>query len=169
MRQYSLVTRRNLRLGLTKMVLFTGLFITCIYGQLACQKETFIPPWSPEADEQGTKVVAVYESRIPCADCERTKVALVLYGASLTKVTSYRLARVYVGKNDDRLESAGPVTVGQGIPGYPLAYYYKLEQSGLPEFEYYWLINDELVFILDQFLKPRVGNPAHGYVLNRTR
>ena len=58
----------------------------------------------PGDNARGDPVFAVFESRIPCADCEKIKFALALYRDRDTQApTTYKLARVYVAKTDDRI------------------------------------------------------------------
>lgn len=137
----------------------------------SCKKEEITPsPWYPEKNELGEDVLWVFESRVPCLDCERVKLALVLYGDSQTSVPStYKMARVYVGKGNDRLTNEGTVNVTQGTSLSPQHAVYQLTTNAPTEYKIFWRINADLLFILNEDLTPRVGDAGHGYVLNRTR
>lgn len=141
-------------------------------NNLQCQKEPtdHLTPWYPAKNASGQSVIAVYENRIPCADCERTKVAVVLYGSSQPwQPQSYHLAQVFVGKSDDRLEKFGSLVQKTGTGLDPQATYLQFDEQAPPELKYFWVIGENLLFILDQHLMPQVGDASHGYVLNRTK
>lgn len=149
-----------------RLLLFALLFIT-----ISCKQEKPSPgPWYPEINDSGEPVIAVYESRIPCDDCERLKFALALYGKSKTEnPVSYLMARVYVGKNDERIVNKGTLSVGKGTSIDTSHLVYVLT-SGAPDgFHNFWKMNDSLIFILDSLFAPKVGDSGQGYVLNRVR
>lgn len=125
--------------------------------------------WYPSVNEHGDPVFAVFESRIPCADCEKIKLALVLYRDPKTKTpTTYRMARVYVSKGNDRLVNAGRWAMIRGTKLDPQALVYQLDSNAPQEFRWYWAINEDILYILDQDMNPRVGNASYGYALNKT-
>jgi hypothetical protein len=128
-------------------------------------------PWYPATSENGDPVFAVFESRIPCADCERITVALVLYRDRQTQApTMYKLARVYVAKSpEDRIVSGGTWSVARGTKLDPRATVYQLDSNAPREFQFYWAIGQDILFILDPALSPKVGTAGYGYALNRTR
>ena len=138
-------------------------------GSLAKTPPT-IEPWYPPVNEQGDPVFAVFESRIPCEDCEKIKIALALYKDQVTQEpTTYKLARVYVAKGDDRLLNEGIWSIANGTALDPQAVVYQLDGNAPEEFRSFWAIEDDILFILDQDMKPRVGTAGYGYALNRTR
>jgi thioredoxin-related protein len=134
-----------------------------------CKKEEVITtPWYPEINSNGDSVLAVYESRIPCPDCERLKLALVVYSNTQSNLPStYRMALVYVGKNNDRLTNSGDMNVTKGTSLDSMHTVYQLTSGAPAEFRSFWKINEDLLFILDENLTPKVGDAGHGYVLNR--
>ena len=137
----------------------------------SCKKdEAAIVPWYPETNANGDAVLAVFESRIPCSDCERLKLALAVYGNAQTNLPStYMMSRIYVGKNNDRVSNSGKMIVTQGTSLDPLHTVYKLTSGAPVEYQFYWKINEDLLFVLDANLTPMVGDAGHGYVLNRIR
>lgn len=140
----------------------------CHYSQNA---PTTPPPWYPAVNENSDPIFAVFESRLPCADCEKIKFALVLYRDSATKApTTYKLARVYVARSpEDRIVVDGTWAITRGTTLDPDAVVYQLDTHAPPEFRSFWAIGRDILFILDQDLRPRVGTAGYGYALNRTR
>lgn len=129
-----------------------------------------IEPWYPAVNEHGDPVFAVFESRIPCADCEKIKFALALYRNRETKTpTTYKLARVYVAKGDDRTINEGTWAITHGTKSDPQAVVYQLDANAPQEFRSYWLISQDILFILDQDMNPRAGDAGYSYALNKTR
>jgi len=64
---------------------------------------TPLAPWYPVVSDRGDSVFVVFESRIPCADCEKIKFALALYrNREADTPTTYKMARVHVAKGDDQ-------------------------------------------------------------------
>lgn len=137
-------------------------------GNLVKTTATFAP-WYPSVNENGDPVFAVFESRIPCADCEKIKFGLALYQDQETKApTTYMMARVYVAKGDDRTVNKGIWTVTHGTKLDPQAIVYQLDSNAPQEFRSFWAIGQDILFILDQDMNPRVGDAGYGYALNRT-
>jgi hypothetical protein len=128
-----------------------------------------IDPWYPQSNENGDPVFAVFECRLPCDDCEKIKFGLALYRDRETRApTTYMMTRVYVGDGDDRLIDEGTWTIVRGTGLDPQAVIYRLDSNAPREFRSYWAIGQDILFILDQELIPRVGNAGYGYVLNLT-
>jgi NlpE N-terminal domain len=138
---------------------------------------TVSEPWYPSTNERGDPILAVFEGRVPCADpeyvkCEKIKVALVLYHEGTSrKPTTYKLARVYVAASPEgsRVVVDGAWTITKGTKLDPAAPVYKLDASAPQEFRSYWVIDRDILFILDEDLSPRVGTASWSYVLNRIR
>lgn len=127
-----------------------------------------LPPWYPAVNAHGDPVFAVFESRIPCVDCEKIKFALALYtdptsGAS----TTYQMARIYVGRGNDRTINEGNWSITRGTSLDPQAVVYQLDGGAPEEFQSFWAIGADILFILDENLNPRVGTAGYGYALNR--
>jgi NlpE N-terminal domain len=129
------------------------------------------PPWYPMADQHGNPLFAVFESRIPCADCEKIKFALALYRDKATNApATYQLARVYVaGSPEGRIVVAGTWTITTGTKLDPNATVYRLDTRAPVEFRAFWAMGQDILFILDADTSPRVGTAGYGYALNRTR
>jgi hypothetical protein len=153
------------------------LLLLTLSGCMYQQRHSTIPePWYPSANENGDPIFAVFEGRIPCTDpeligCDKIKVALVLYQDSHSKIpTTYKLARVYVATSPEgsRVVVDGALTVTHGTKLDPNATVYRLDASAPREFQAYWSIGQNILFILDNDLNPRVGTAGWSYVLNRT-
>lgn len=138
----------------------------CAYFKKA---PTTFEPWYPVVNENGDPVFTVFESRIPCAviDCTKIKFALALYRNRETKApTTYKMARVYVGKGNDRTVNEGTWIITRGTKLDPQAVVYQLDSNAPQEFRSYWAIGQDILFILDQDMNPRVGDASYGYALN---
>jgi NlpE N-terminal domain len=130
---------------------------------------TFDPPY-PEHNANGDSIRAVYEGRIPCGahDCEQVKIALVLYQNQQTRApTTYWLGTISVGKGNDRAAQQGTWSISRGVRDYPEALVYVLDANSDPALRYYWRVNKDIVLVLDQTMRPKVGNGAWGYMLSR--
>ncbi|MEI2695207.1 MAG: copper resistance protein NlpE N-terminal domain-containing protein [Saprospiraceae bacterium] len=145
--------------------------VTITVFMSSCKAQKIAPePWYSETNTNGDSVLAVYESRIPCPDCERLKFALVIYGNTRTGLPStYTMARVYVGKNNDRLTNSGNIIVKQGTSMDSTHIVYFLSTGAPKAYQLFWKVTKDILFILDDNLTPRVGDAGQGYALNRTR
>lgn len=134
-------------------------------------------PWYPATNENGDPVDGVFEGRVPCTepglvDCEKVKVALALYRDRRSKaLTTYRLARVYVATSPEGSQSivAGAAMTARGTKLDPNATVIRLDEKAPREFREYWVVDENILFLLNQDLGPRVGTASWSYVLNRTR
>jgi hypothetical protein len=139
----------------------------CVHGSPV--QTTFDRPY-PERNSAGDPIVAVFDGRIPCAvqGCEMRKVELVLYGRDAGRIpTSYWLGQVEVGMGNDRLVQQGAWSTRRGLQEYPDGLVYQLDSSADPTLQYLWRVNDEILLVLDQNLRPKVGNAAWGFMLSR--
>jgi hypothetical protein len=130
---------------------------------------TFDRPY-PERNSASDPIVAVFVGRIPCAveGCEMRKVELVLYGREGGQVpTTYWLGQVGVGMGNDTVVREGTWSGRRGVPEYPQALVYTLDANADPSLQHLWRIDDEVVLVLDQNLRPRAGDGAWGYMLSR--
>lgn len=132
---------------------------------------TTVEPWYPSVNISGDPVFAVFESRIPCSgECQRLKFGLALYRSRSTNApTTYKMARVYVAEGNDRTMNEGTWTITGGTKFDPKAVVYQLDSNAPQEFSSFWAIGQDILFILDRDLSPRVGNAGYGYALNKTR
>jgi NlpE N-terminal domain len=129
----------------------------------------FDPPY-PERNANGDPILAVYEGRTPCAteDCEKLKIGLVLYRNQDTKApTTYWLGLISGGKANVRTVTQGTWTISRGAQDYPEAVVYALDANTDPELRYYWRVNEDILLVLDQRMRPKVGDAAWGYMLSR--
>jgi hypothetical protein len=157
----------KIRLYLLVVSLIAIIITGC--GNLTETPAATFAPWYPSVNENGDPVFAVFESRIPCADCEVIKFSLVLYWDQETKTpTTYEMARVYVGKGNDRTINKGTWTITAGTKLDPQAVVYQLNSNAPEEFLSFWAIGRDILFILDQDMNPRVGTAAWSYALNKT-
>lgn len=152
----------------------TAVLLTVVFAGCSAVHEAPPPPepWYPQVNAQGDSVFAVFESRVPCEDCEKIKVALALYRNGVTHApTTYALASVYVGRQPEqgRTVAAGIWTIGRGTALDTAATVYQLDTNAPQEFRNFWAISDDILFILDQGQRPRVGTAGYGYALNRMR
>ena len=157
-------------------MLFLVLVVFLIGGAFWLRSAYFDAGEAPEetlfqgANSRGDPLFGVYEGKAPCEDCSALKIGLALYRDDKTWApTTYKLVRVYVGKSDEQHVNEGVWRVDGEVEGYPDAVVYELVSSAPGEFESFWAINDDLLLILDEDGKPRVGNAGFGYLLNRTR
>ena len=135
---------------------------------------TVFPPWYPAANDAGDPAFVDFENHVPCEiddspveSCQRVKFSLVLYRDPESKEpTTYVMSRIRVGVSDDREVNEGTWSIGRGTALDPEATVYRLD-TGAPEgLDVYWPIGDEILFVLDEQLMPRVGDAAYGYALN---
>jgi hypothetical protein len=152
----------------------TFLLSLTLFALLGCAHrnlvQTTFDPAYPERNSVGDPIVAVFEGRIPCAitDCEMRKVEVVLYGRDNGRIpTTYWLGQVGVGLGNDRLVQQGAWTIRRGLQDYPDGLVYQLDSSADPSLQYLWRVNNEIVLVLDQELRPRVGDAAWGFMLSR--
>ena len=139
---------------------------------ISCKKDQGGPlqPWYPETNEHGDPVSGVFESRIPCEDCERLKFSLVIYENAQTHLMStYLMSRIYVGKSDERITNTGNIIITTGTSLDSFHTIYRLTSGAPAEYQSFWKIDEHLLFILDENLTPMVGDAGYGFVLNRVR
>lgn len=82
---------------------FVSLFFGILLLSASCKAPKVdnlqITPWYPEKNKAGEPVKAVFESRVPCPDCHRLKLAIAFYGKPQDNLpATYTMSRVYVGK-----------------------------------------------------------------------
>jgi hypothetical protein len=123
--------------------------------------------WYPEVNARGDALATVFESRIPCLDCQAIKFGLALYRGRDGAPSTYRMARVYVAKGNERTVNEGAWSVARGTKLDPQAPLVQLDGNAPAEFRAFWVIGENILFILDRDLSPRVGTAGYGYALNR--
>jgi NlpE N-terminal domain len=137
-------------------------------------RQTAFPPWYPATNESGDPAFVDFENHVPCTiddqpadDCQRVKFGLVLYRDPETHAPStYVMSRVRVGVSDDREVNEGTWSIGRGTALDSEATVYRLDTGAPDGLDVYWPIGDEILFVLDEQLMPRVGDTAYGYALN---
>lgn len=78
------------------------------------------------------------------------------------------MSRIYVGKGDERTTNTGQLSIETGTPLDSSAVVYRLDSNAPEEFNLFWKVSEDILFILDENHLPRVGDAGYGYVLNRT-
>jgi hypothetical protein len=148
-------------------ILSIVLLVGCVSSEPV--QTTFDRPY-PAQNSAGDPIVAVFVGRVPCAlsACEMRKVELVLYGREQGRVpTTYWLGQIGVGLGNDRIVEEGAWSGRQGAQDYPGALVYALDRPADRSLQYFWRVNDEVLLVLDQSMKPKAGNAAWGYMLSR--
>lgn len=152
----------------TRTILLSNLVLAlsgCVHTNTV---QTTFDPAYPERNRAGDPIVAVFEGRIPCPirGCDKLKVELVLYGRDSGRIpTTYWLGQVSTG--DDPLVQQGAWTTHRGLQQYPDGLVYQFDTNADANLQYLWRVNDEIVLVLDQNLRPKVGNAAWGFMLSR--
>lgn len=121
----------------------------------------------------------IFQGRTPCGDCQLVKMSLTLYRSPDGAPAVYRLARSFVGKGNDRYFTEGKwISVSAG--GHPVVYqldansptelasYGDRLPPGLGRAAAFLPIGDDILLLLDQNLKPRVGDGGFSFTLSRT-
>lgn len=124
------------------------------------------PPTTFDANDPS--LLGVFEGRIPCADCERTKVRLILYQNQTTKTpTTYILERINVGESNERHITNGNWTISHGTKADPEAVVYQLDTK-LEGFRTYQALAENILLFLEEDMSLKVGDPGHSYTLSKT-
>lgn len=134
---------------------------------------------NPFAVPGGSIQYGTFDGRTPCGDCQLVKIRLTLYRLSDGTPTTYRLARLYVGRGNDRYITEGEwKSVSAG--GYPVIYqldanspadlasFGERAPRGAGGVATFLPVGEDILLLLDQNLKPRVGDGAFSFTLSRT-
>jgi hypothetical protein len=120
-------------------------------------------------DTKDPSFFGVFEGRIPCAGCERVKVALVLYQDPLTQAPAkYVLERINVGKDNQRHIAKGNWTIARGTKADPAATVYRLGTDAPAGFRLYQAADKNILLFLNEDMSLKVGDAGHSYTLNKT-
>jgi NlpE N-terminal domain len=150
----------------TRATLVGVLLLTAMFPS-ACGSEDAAP--SPTAIPEAA-LVGVFEGRFPCADCERLKTALTLLQDPTSKVpTTYARREVYVGRGDTAYDTRGVWRIHRGASTDPDAIVIELDPDESESLVHYLKVDDNILLLLDEQLRPRVGNASHSFTLSRTR
>ena len=118
------------------------------------QAPSSFDPAYPAVNAQGDPILAVYEGRTPCPDCQTAqlvKMQLVLYHNRETATpTTYWLGLVKVGEGNVRWVHQGSWTERRGVAGYPEAIAYELDANSPAGRRAYWHVNDDILLVLDE-------------------
>lgn len=148
------------------VVLVGGFFIV---RQLTSDDEPAARP-PTLVDTADPSFFGVFEGRVPCADCERVKVRLVLSRHPETKApTTYVLERIDVGRSNARQTTSGRWTIARGTSTDPRAEVYRLDSRAPVGFRLYQAVDHDILLFLDEDLHLRVGDAGHSYTLSRTQ
>ena len=134
----------------------------------ACGAEdgTFMPPFPPE-EIPADALVGIFEGKFPCETCVKIKTALVLLQEPATgNPTRYLLRQNQTGAPED---SEGSWRIRRGSRFDPGAVVYELQPPGSPVTIDYLTVGPDILLLLDEQLRPRVGNAAYSFTLSRTR
>jgi hypothetical protein len=133
-------------------------------------------------------VVGTFGGRTPCAPqltdlhnispnrCNRVKLRLTLYQKrDANSPATFHLLMIYVGNDDNQYVKTGKweVVKDPGFQSAELVYnqsgglIYKLEPEGSAVPLFLLEGDDNILFILDNNMKPLVGNADNSYTLNR--
>jgi hypothetical protein len=125
----------------------------------------------------GSSQYGIFEGRTPCGDCQLVKMSLTFYRGSDGAPTGYKLARSFVGMGNDRYITEGEWKSVSG-GGHPVIYQLDANspadlasysvQGPKDEVASFLPVGDDILLLLDQNLKPRVGNGAFSFTLSRT-
>jgi hypothetical protein len=135
---------------------------------------TTFSSWYPMTNEDGDPAFADFENHVPCTDdferldgCDRMKFGIVFYRDAETGApTSYVMSRIYVGLGDERTVDTGTWSIVHGTALDVEAIVYRLDSGAPPEFGAFWAIGEDILFVLDRELNPRVGDAGYSYALN---
>ena len=170
---------RDMKLSRAIIILIVTLVVVLGVGSWLFQQGYFqkapatFPPWYPAVNANGDPAVADFENHTPCPldaseGCNKMKFGIVFYKDPKTQApTTYLMSRVFVGVGNIRHVSQGTWTITHGTKLDPQAVVYQLDSNAPQEFRSYWVIGKDILFILDQDMKPRLGDAAYGYALNR--
>lgn len=116
----------------------------------------------------GSALYGVFEGKVPCEDCNKTKVALTLHwDAKSHAPTGYLLERIGVGKGDNRHVAQGIWKRTQGSK-YGKGPVVRLGSAAPEGFRDFLAVGQDILLILDKEGSPRVGNATYSFTLSRT-
>ncbi|WP_420150817.1 hypothetical protein [Spirosoma sp.] len=150
--------------------------VVSLYAQDARQTNVPSKTTSRKPIASGPSVLGVFAGRFPCAElakdwkltvspeCWKVKWALTLFQDSVThQPTTYHL----LGTLNRQAAREGKWSFVKGTPSDPEAIVYQLD-SDTPDVSVYILKGDDnVLFILDQQRRMRVGDENLSYTLNR--
>jgi hypothetical protein len=139
--------------------------ITLAIALAAC---TSSPPEPPPPGD-GT-VYGVFEGRFPCETCERLKTAITLFVDPETSAPArYSMRQVFVGQGDTAYDTDGSWSTSLGTPRHADDLVITMRpDTGEPAIRYLQL-DDNILLLLDDNLRLRVGNASHAFTLSRTQ
>jgi hypothetical protein len=109
------------------------------------------------------------EGRIACvaSGCDKLKVYLVLYETPNDRKPSTYWLGIVGTRGNDRIVTQGTWQIHQGVEEYPEALVYALDSDSGVGLRYFWRVNDNILWLLDERKSPRVGDGRWGYTLTR--
>jgi hypothetical protein len=141
-----------------------------LFGQRSSKTltATFDPPY-PEFNAKGDPIQSVMEGRVACqaTGCDKLKVTLVLYAKAQDRSPSSYWLGIIGTSGNDRVVSQGAWEMRKGVEGYLEAAVYALDSDAGLGLQYFWRVNDDILLVLDERMRPRSGDSAWGYMLSR--
>ncbi len=153
----------------TMMMMMTALLLAGVCTTLAgCGSEPDAQraPFPPADIAEGS-LMGIFEGKFPCDSCVKIKTALVLLqDAATDSPTRYLLRQLFVS---EPIDTAGGWTITRGTADDPDAAVCELHpDDGGPPIRYQ-RVGRDILLLLDDALRPRVGNAAYSFTLSRTR
>jgi NlpE N-terminal domain len=147
------------------------LVLGAVLAASGCAADDVPPPWPPpEAIPEGT-MVGMFEGKFPCADgCEKVKTALLLLQDPVSRApTRYLQRQIGVGQGNSADDTTGVWRLRQGTKTDADATVCELQPDGGRPLIHYLKVDDNILLLLDEQLRPRVGNASYSFTLSRTR
>jgi hypothetical protein len=121
----------------------------------------------PPPDIAGGALVGLFEGKFPCDTCVKIKTALLLLQDPANgSPTRYLLRQLFVS---EPIDTAGSWTIRRGTAGDPAAAVCELRPDDAGPPIRYQRVGADILLLLDEALRPRVGNAAYSFTLSRTR
>jgi NlpE N-terminal domain len=134
----------------------------------ACGGDPLGEPPPDRTPPPGSQQLGVFEGKVPCAECERTKVRLTLHHDAVSGApTAYVLERIDVGHGNDRQIFRGTWATTVGSAADPNSTIVTLSNEPA-ELTHFQQVGQTLLLVLDDTLEPRVGNSVHSFTLSKT-
>ena len=144
-----------------------GVMLTAVFTS-ACGSQDAAPPPSPTTIPEAA-LVGVFEGRFPCADCERLKTSLTLLQDPTSNVpTTYERREVFVGRDNTVHDTRGAWRIRRGASTDADAIVLELDPDESESLVHYLKVDENILLLLDEQLRPRVGNASHSFTLSRT-
>ena len=147
---------------------WTVWMLALAFFPLAALSETYVldGPTTKPSSEGLTKdtpgLVGVFFGHVPCEDCHRTKMLLILFKDPNGKPKDYTLERIGVGKGNDRHITKGSWKYFRDPPR-PGATIYRLDAETPEAFRTFWAVDSRTLLVLGRDSQPLKGGPKDTY------